>query len=348
VICAGDHSASSAICYITTGAISIDAELPDWLRQGAVIMIGSNSTPLATGTGNATLPTVKGILFADVAGSTRLYDVLGDSAARAAVCSCLAVMAETVSHHGGSVIETIGDEVMAAFEDPSALFDGAVAIQRRIDAMAPIDGPFGEVRLRVRVGFHVGPVIVEDDHVFGQTVNIAARLVGLAKGSQIFTASANSTLFDERQRCDTRELGALDIKGWPDGIEVLEIEWRSTSDSTVIFMPARHAASTCRKLRLTYAGREWLLEGNASLALGRDPKSDVVLLDRCASRTHARIERRRDKWIFVDQSANGTFIAFAGEAQLWLHHEELPLGRPGMLSIGTAGEVGDCVQFAPE
>jgi class 3 adenylate cyclase len=305
----------------------------------------TRTSSLKPGQGRAT----RGILFVDVAGSTGLYDLLGDAAASAAVLSCLGAMAEMVSEHGGTVIERIGDEVMAAFEDPTAIFDGAVAVQCKVDAMPPIASPMGEVKLRVRVGFHIGPVIIENGNYFGQTINIAARLVGLAKGGQIFTAVSNAPLFKETQRLKTRELGSLLIKGRPDGIEVLEIEWRESPDRTVVSaLTTRPLTAACKKLRLSYAGREWLFDGRDTVVLGRDSKSDVVLLDGRASRAHARIERRRDKWVFVDQSTNGTFVGFSGQAQIWLHHQEVALDRPGILSVGAADEGGQCVQFALE
>jgi len=301
--------------------------------------------PLGPGQGRATL----GILFVDVAGSTGLYDLLGDADASAAVLSCLGATEETISEHGGTVIERIGDEIMAAFGDPKEIFDGAVAVQCKVDAMPPIAGPLGEVKLRVRIGFHIGPVIIENGNYFGQTINIAARLVGLAKGDQIFTAVSNSTLFTETQRLRTRELGALLIKGRPDGIEVLEIEWRESPDRTVVSALLTHPiTAACKKLRLSYAGREWLFDGRDTVVLGRDTKSDVVLLDGRASRAHAKIERRRDKWFFVDQSTNGTFLGFSGQAPIWVHHQEVALDRPGIISVGAADGGGQSVQFALE
>ena len=303
------------------------------------------TSPLGLGQSRATL----GILFVDVAGSTGLYDLLGDADASAAVLSCLDAIAEVVSEHGGTVVERIGDEIMAAFDDPKDIFEGAVAVQCKVDAMPPIAGPTGKVKLWVRVGFHIGPVIIEHGNYFGQTINIAARLVGLAKGGQIFTAVSNSTRFTETQRLKTRDLGALSIKGRPDGIEVLEIEWRESPDRTVVAaLSARPLTAACKKLRLSYAGREWLFDGRDTIVLGRDTKSDVVLLDGRASRAHAKIERRRDKWVFVDQSTNGTFLGFSGQAPVWVHHQEVALDRPGTLCVGAEDGGGQCVRFALE
>ena len=292
--------------------------------------------------------TVAGILFADVSSSTRLYDILGDAAARAVVKSCLGLIVDTVLQYDGSVIEVIGDEVMAVFDDPVALFDASVAIQCRIKDM-PSGTAFGDVKPLVRIGFYVGPLIIQDGRYFGQTINLASRLAGLAQGGQIFTASASSGLFNAQQRQHTRELGYISIKGRPDGIGVLEIQWRATADGTIIAIPGHSSTTLYKKLKLSYCGHEWLHSGENPITLGRDPKNDVVLLDRRASRTHARIERRLDKWVFADQSANGTFVIFTGEPGVRVHHEELTLSRSGTLSIDNSSAASsDCVYFTLE
>jgi adenylate cyclase len=286
-----------------------------------------------------------GILFADVAGSTRLYDLLGDEAARNAVEGCIRLMTETVIHHTGAVIKTVGDEVMAVFYDAAAVYEAAVAIQRRINSADPQIG----LPLSVRVGFHFGPAIEERSDYFGQTVNIAARLVALAKASQILTAADNLHLFKPGQRLGTRELSTLPMKGRADGIGVLEVKWQETPDTTVMPATRRRTSVNERKLKLTYCGREWVFDArHEAVGLGRDPTNDLVFHDSSASRRHARIERRRDKWFLVDQSANGTFVTFDGQARIRLHHEELILHRPGVLSLEIGGAAVECVEFAVE
>jgi len=59
-----------------------------------------------------------------------------------------------------------------------------------------------------------------------------------------------------------------------------------------------------------------------------------VLADRKASRVHARIERRRDKYFLVDQSTNGTYVTFAGEAEIALRREEVMLRGSGRITFG--------------
>ena len=139
------------------------------------------SDPVTPGT-----PVDKAILFADVSGSTRLYETLGDTQALAAIENCLGILKKLTVEHKGRVIKTIGDEIMAAFPDANTAVHVATEMQLAITAEPPI----GNAKVAIRIGFHFGPVLenVSDGDVFGDTVNTAARMAGIAKGGQIITS----------------------------------------------------------------------------------------------------------------------------------------------------------------
>ena len=118
------------------------------------------------------------ILFADLSGSTSLYEKLGDQRALVAVESVLTEMRKSIALHQGRVIKTIGDEIMAVLPSADAAMQAACDMQIRIAAIAPIDN----VRLAIRAGFHYGPAIEEGGDFFGDAVNTAARMTGFAKG----------------------------------------------------------------------------------------------------------------------------------------------------------------------
>ena len=125
------------------------------------------------------------VLFADVSGSTRLYEKLGDKEALHAVERCINRMTRATEQFKGRVIKTIGDEVMAVFDSAEAGMDAASSMQQRVDDLPPVRG----IKLAIRVGFHFGPAIEEAKDVFGDTVNTAARMAGLAKAGQIITTA---------------------------------------------------------------------------------------------------------------------------------------------------------------
>ena len=121
-------------------------------------------------------------LFTDLKGSTELYDRVGDLAAYDLVNAHFRALHEIVAAEGGAVVKTIGDAVMATFPTPDR---GVAAALRMRGAMRDLAG-----ELILKIGIHEGPCIAvmlnERQDYFGQTVNIAARVQGLATSSSIF------------------------------------------------------------------------------------------------------------------------------------------------------------------
>ena len=272
------------------------------------------------------------VLFADVSGSTRLYETLGDERALAAVGHCLQLAKSACDGYGGRVIKTIGDEVMATFADADGAAHAAADLQARIAAEpAP-----GSQRLMMRIGFHFGPALAgADGDVYGDSVNIAARLVGVAHGGQIITSATTAAALSPWLRARTRELAALTLKGKQHDISVFEFVWEDGSDDLTTLSTRVRTAAT--RLRLRHGDRELVLgEERGSATLGRDAQNDVVIADRMASRMHARIERRRDRYVLVDHSSNGTFLSIDGEPEIQLRREEMMLRGNGRISFGHA------------
>ena len=271
------------------------------------------------------------VLFADISGSTTLYETLGDAVAKALIDECLQVMRKATSRHGGRVIKTIGDELMCVFPDADRGALAACEMQLSVSALPVVSG----VRRLIRVGFNAGPVIESEGDVFGDTVNTAARMAGLAKGDQIITTSTAVGLMSPLLRQTTRHIAALSVRGKGDDIEVCEVLWQSSDDLTMATASTVVPAATAATLQLVHGTQRLQLEGSGARAvLGRDAGSAIVLADRKASRVHARIERRRDKFFLVDQSTNGTFVTFDGEAEIALRREEVMLRGQGRIAFG--------------
>src|SRR3982074_2685633 len=114
------------------------------------------------------------VLFADVSGSTKLYETAGEAVALTAIGRVIEHMRKAAESTGGRVVKTIGDEIMALFPSPDAAAGAASEMHATIEQLPEVGG----TKLGVRVGFHSGPVIQREDDVFGDTVNMAARLVG--------------------------------------------------------------------------------------------------------------------------------------------------------------------------
>lgn len=272
------------------------------------------------------------LVFADVAGSTRLYERLGDAEALRAVERCLNRIERVVATYHGRVIKTIGDEIMASFDTAEDGMQAACDMQQRIDDLPPVSG----VKLAIRIGFHFGPAIEENNDVFGDTVNLAARMTALAKGGQIITTGDAIAALPQLLRQSSREIDAIAIKGKADVVRVCEVLWQQGEDLTMKSASISTASAPLR-LRLLHDNKEVMIDAARPAAmLGRELSSDVVVRDPRASRTHARIELRRDKFVLVDQSTNGTYVTFQGEVEFVLKREESFLRNRGRISFGHA------------
>ena len=275
------------------------------------------------------------VLFADIAGSTSLYERIGNAAALAAISRCLEMAAATAKGHGGRLVKTIGDEAMLLFATADDAVEAAGEIQRR---MAESAGG-NDLHLGFRIGLHYGAAIESSGDVFGDAVNVAARMVGLAKRGQVILSQATMGRLAPSLAARVRELDRLTVKGKEQDIGICELLWQdSTADLTAMAVrPALRAS----RLQLTHGARTIDLTGGAAaIALGRDAQNDIVVADPLASRLHARIERRRDKFVLVDQSSNGTYVAVAGEPVVVLRREEMILRGRGTISFGHGHDPG--------
>ena len=271
------------------------------------------------------------VLFADVSGSTKLYESLGDKEALATIGRCVALMSSVCAGHGGRVVKTIGDEVMAVFASADKAAEAAAEMQSRISEHTPVGGS----RLAIRVGFHVGPAIEVAGDVFGDSVNVASRMAALAKREQIILSSHTVSALAPWLRARVREVDTLSVKGKTQDIGIFELIWQD-SDADLTAVATRWKPLPAR-IVLRHGATERILDESATtITLGRDAQSDIVIGDRKASRLHARVERRRDKFVIVDQSSNGTYVTVDGEPEIMLRREELMLRGRGRVAFGHA------------
>ena len=272
----------------------------------------------------------RAVLFADVSGSTRLYELLGNQRALECIGLCLKIMRESTVEQGGIVVKTIGDEVMSVFSSPAAAARAAADMQARVGMQDPVSGQ----KLAIRIGMQFGPVIERATDVFGDCVNVAARMAGMANPGQILTTKEFVEKLPVDLRSMTRSLDSYSVKGKEDEVAICEI-FAHTSEEMTTITDRQTTAAVVIRLRLRHSGREWTADPNTKvITFGRDATGDFVIADRKASRHHARIERRRDKYVLIDLSSNGTFVTFRGQPEIGVRREEIVLHGRGSMSFG--------------
>jgi adenylate cyclase len=277
------------------------------------------------------------IMFADISGSTNLFEVLGDATARVTVSDTLDLLAKVIHVHSGTVIKTIGDEVMCTFPTADDSANAAIEMQETLEDANEMKEPDAP-EIKIRVGMHYGPALLEGGDVFGDAVNVAARMAAQAKGGQIITTKSTVDLLAAILRAGTRFVDRAPIKGKKEDIEIFEIIWQE-EDVTRMATGMMQDPPKIKQvtLEVSYAGKTVILDQNKQgLVMGRSQACDLPINEKLASRQHVRIEMRRDKFFIIDQSTNGTHVKLDQIDDAFLRREEMHISTNGALSLGKS------------
>lgn len=288
------------------------------------------------------------VLFADVSGSARLHEKLGDAEALRAVERCMKRMERAVKAFDGHIVKQGDDELMAEFKLADEAFLSAIEMQQRVADLPPVSG----IKLAIRVGFSHGLADKEDGALVGEVVNAAAHLAGLAKPGQVLTSVQAQIALSPTLQLSTRDLGSVVAKGKFPGMRIFEL---IAPDASILetksedsLGESKNSPAQGTKLRLRYAGELVVLDKRSQVVnMGRDIESDIVIHDRRASRHHVQIERRDGKFILTDKSTNGTFVTINGQPEMLLRKEECVLHGKGMICFAASANSpdADCVEF---
>ena len=291
------------------------------------------------------------VLFADVVGSTRLYEVLGDHQARGMILKCVEIMRDATERNRGSVIKTIGDEILAIFPTADDAVNAAGEMQHDIGSHP--DLLVNGQHVAIRIGCHYGPVVLENRDIFGASVHTANRMTSQAKAGQIILTADTVGRLCPEWRAMTRQIDITPVRGRSEEIELFEVLWQqedATSMLPSIEIDAR-TAHRPKRVRLRYMDREYVLgEGKESLTLGRAEDNDIVVKGNLISRVHARIEMGRSKVVLVDQSTNGSFVVTQEGKESFLRRDSVSLQGKGLIGLGRLPEANaqDAIRYSLE
>ncbi|MCC5795274.1 MAG: FHA domain-containing protein [Chromatiales bacterium] len=281
------------------------------------------------------------ILFADVVGSTQLYESLGDARARETVQQCLAVMREATEQFGGSVIKTIGDEVMATFPLADQSLNAANQMQQRISNHPAFQGE--GMHVHIRVGCHFGPVVADARDIYGAAVVTANRMTSQAKAGQILTTAGLVNQLGPEWRKLVRQIDVNTPRGQSDEVAVYEVLWQPEEATSMLPSLDVRMNAAPRRLRLRSNGVEVLVGagGDSSVTLGRADENDLVVKGSLISRMHARIELSRgNRFVLVDESTNGTFVSEGDGEEHYVRRDSVFLEGSGRICLGRASVPG--------
>ena len=279
------------------------------------------------------------VLFADLAGSTQLYQQVGDTSAFKLVDQLVSTLRRLVELHNGAVIKHTGDGVMAVFQNPDDAARVSMAIHEKLrDSHIDVEHP-----LLPRIGFQHGAVIQSESDVFGDTVNCAARLCELSSTGRALTTAETAAQLSIDWRNMLQAVPPRVLRGGSNVAELFELRSDSFGDVTILHSSVSTGREEVGELRLEYQGQLYSVNADRPIIrIGRDRHADIYVSDQRTSRRHATVELRVDKFVLTDRSSNGTWVLMDNEKEFMASREEVLLYGNGVFALGGSTENNPC------
>jgi adenylate cyclase len=289
------------------------------------------------------------IVFADLRGSTGIFLTQGNARASVLVAQSVALAGSVVQAHRGQVIKTLGDGLMAIFESPIDALDGVMAMRAELDqrlteqALKQASDPEGFMALRLQIAVAQGELVALGDDVFGDAVNVAARLLDHAGDHETLATGAFFRSLPESKQKGFRSLNRVRLRGRAEPVDLFLLD-HPPDDTAENPHPATTACGDTLPspdptgLRLTLREQSWVITPEQlPWVLGRSPQSQIHLPDTRVSRSHARIDWNGASFLITDLSFNGTFIHF-GPIKEWitLRRSQCSLHGHGHIGLGAS------------
>lgn len=284
------------------------------------------------------------VVFADLIGSTGVFESLGNAKATQVVTQLTRWIRQVCESHGGRVVKTLGDGVLAVFPNGPGAIDAVVEMQRtqhkRITQLPPA------ARMPIRAGVATGEVEIIDGDCYGDAVNVASRLSDLSGPHEIWAHSEELDYSDRSDGVRFRLLGPISVRGRAEPCTVYQVEWQEEASSEFPTMQADFdplmevlkGDPFGREIELTWRDTKKSFKSfELPIHTGRTRHAEFVVNDPRVSRTHARIELRNGSVMLVDMSSYGCWVRFAGGgADLLLRREECVLHGRGEIALGAS------------
>ena len=266
----------------------------------------------------------RAVLLADITGSTPLYEAVGDSEAAQRIFRCIDRMRDLIGVAGGVFVAAKGDDVLATFEgaDPALLAVGSILEE------VPMNG------LSIHAGLHFGTIVSTRGDIFGDAVNLTARLAAMANPGEVLISCDFAAQLSPGHRASLRRLNAMTFKGKSSPLEVFTL----SGDTRMLSTPQSGEMRGVKKVsvRLRFGEKQWVLEEGASLSVGRAVENELVVFKPWVSRRHATIAVMGNRVQFTDSSSFGSYLTIADAAELIARRETIVLVGSGCLSPGTS------------
>lgn len=276
------------------------------------------------------------VVFADLVGSTGIFERLGDETAGRFVTQLTTALAKIFEQHNGRVVKLLGDGLFVVFPEEGQALTACIAIQERLQQKPVRPGGSGRP-VQMQMGIESGEVVEIQGDCYGDAVNSAARLADLAGADQILATQRVRDALPPAQRELLRSLGPMYLRGKAEVTEVYRVDWQPERDSEATVMGASmFGPATEARLELRIAGQSCRLQPRGeSIKLGRSASVDLPVNDSRVSRLHATVEWRGGHFVLSDASSFGTWVYFGAQAEpVVLRRTECYLVGQGQIALG--------------
>ncbi len=276
------------------------------------------------------------VLYADVSGSTRLYEQFGDAIARTDLALCIEMLRDIASGLSGETLKTIGDEIMVAFTEPVKAALCATEMQAGLRRSGE-EGVFKMGVLHIKIGWHYGSVVWRDNDLIGEAPITAQQIIKLAKADEILTSRQAVDTLPPPLFPDIHPIEKVPAEAWNGELAIFKMPWERTGEETQISSRPRLSATAGEiALVVNYGEQRLRIDSrNSSCSVGRGKQAGLQVNGRLTSRQHAELSFRNGRFYLRDESTNGSYVVAEDGARKNLRREEDVLSGRGRIGFGA-------------
>ncbi len=282
---------------------------------------------------------VKTVVFADLTGSTGLFESAGNVLATQVVTSCTHTLGRHLARAGGHVVKYLGDGVLVLFDDVVAAVEACARMQEILQE--PGMQELRRAPLGVKTGIERGAIVEHDGDCYGDAVNVAARLSDRAQAGETLIGEAVFDALPHAHRLACQSLDRLTIKGKAGLVPVWRIDLARTAETTLTaaleFHELLDGPRTVQRLDIERLDQHLELHpADGPLIIGRGDGAGFRVEDQRVSRRHARVEWTGGQCILTDFSSNGTWVRFSSSpTPMMLRRDTCTLSGEGEIGLGA-------------
>jgi hypothetical protein len=235
---------------------------------------------------------------------------------------------------------------MSTFPTVEKAMDAAVTMQSRISSESR---QAGRIPVSIRIGCHFGPVVQEQNDIFGAAVHTANRMTSQAKARQIVISGDTVARMNAELKRQTRQIDVATVRGKLDEVALYELLWNpedATSMVPMIEWEEQERERRASKLEISFQGQSVIVsDQRKNIMMGRAEDNDLVIKGNLISRIHAKIEMRKGKFFLVDQSTNGSFIQNVQGIESSVRRDSIELTGEGTIGLGQVQRPGEALSI---